>query len=170
MTEEAFTKLLKPDRYQVFLFVSRGSIPLSFAVHPWFVVNKRGIVSRYEITWTKHLRTEKAFPNLEGRAQWGHLYKNFYPPWCGLEVFPFSFRRFMLSRLLGVVEGGEGSLAAQMAAFIERESPAYRYTHHYSFFGPNSNTYAEWILNHFPDAHLALPWNAFGKHFAASIR
>jgi len=31
--------------------------------------------------------------------------------------------------------------------------------------GPNSNTFIQWVLNHFPNSGLKLPRNAFGKNY-----
>ena len=68
-------------------------------------------------------------------------------------------------RLLGVVEGGEGSLAARMATIIENSPQSYSCCEKYSITGPNSNTYAEWVLDRFPECGLRLPWNSFGKRW-----
>lgn len=151
--------LIRPDRYQVFLMASPASIPLNFACHPWFVVNKKGAVARWGVGW----RPEQ-YGN--GEARWGHIATNILPPFTGLRVWYSSSRWHWRGSLLKMIEGGEGSVAARMIACIEHSPEVYPYRDTYSFFGPNSNTYVEWILNQYPEAQMRLPWNAFGKHWA----
>ncbi|MEA2701869.1 MAG: hypothetical protein QOE22_578 [Candidatus Parcubacteria bacterium] len=50
-----------------------------------------------------------------------------------------------------------------MVKSIEESSTTYPNKDTYSFTGPNSNTYIQWILDQFPEAHMNLPWNSFGK-------
>lgn len=69
-----------------------------------------------------------------------------------------------------MIEGDEGSLAAKMAEFIERSPETYPFKNQYRFRGPNSNTYAQWILNHFPETGMALSWNAFGKKYKKLVQ
>lgn len=54
-----------------------------------------------------------------------------------------------------------------MSEFIERSPDTYPHCNQYAFRGPNSNTYAQWVLNQFPESGFSLPWNAFGKGFKA---
>jgi hypothetical protein len=49
MTSGEFEKLIDKNKYQVFVVLSRGNFPVSFAVHPWVVVNNKGDIKRYEI-------------------------------------------------------------------------------------------------------------------------
>jgi len=152
-----FEKLIKKDKYQVFLFACPANLPFFFATHPWFVVNKKGELSRWEIFW----RPEK------WDKRWGHLHKDFYPrPEQGIEVFPFSRKYFWGNgKLLGCVEGDEASIARRMADFIEQSPKQYPYCGRYAYTGPNSNTYVQWIISHFPESGFKLPWNSFGKNF-----
>jgi hypothetical protein len=50
-----FEKLIKEDVYQVFLFHCACTVPLSFASHPWFVINKKGKISRYAVNHMKEV-------------------------------------------------------------------------------------------------------------------
>ncbi len=152
-----FKKLVHPDRHQVFLFTCPAEIPFNFARHPWFVINNKGVLSRWEIFW----HPEDAI------LRWGHLHQDYYAPFEGIERSLYSKRRFKDVRLGGVVEGSEGSVAQQMAAAIEATPQTYPHRDHYVLRGPNSNTYAQWIINQFPEAQqkMSLPWNAFGKNF-----
>lgn len=147
--------MVRDDRYQVFLLSCPAALPVSFASHPWFVVNKCGVLSRWEVL----LMPRKDWP-----MRWGHLHKDFFSPFEGVEMFFFTDRyKWKNIRLLGVVEGGEGSLAERMADFIENSPQSYPYWEKYRLIGPNSNTYAQWVLGHFPECGLRLPWNSFGK-------
>ncbi len=148
--------LIHPDKYQVFLMKSPASIPLNFASHPWFVVNKKGVISRWAVSWRPM--------QYDPQSVWGHLSLDSLPLFQGLRVLYFSKRYYWKGTLIKVIEGDEGSLAARMAEFIENSPQTYPYKNIYSFFGPNSNTYAQWILNHFPESGMRLPWNAFGKN------
>lgn len=157
MDESEFKKLVKPDSYQVFLFTCPATFPYSFARHPWFVVNRKGVLSRWEIFW------RPAYPHL---LRWGHLHKDFYPPLQGIEKYFLSHEHFWKTiSLVGCVEGGEGSLAHEMAKYIEDSGETYPYCREYSLKGPNSNTYVQWVLNRFPDCTIRLPWNAIGKRY-----
>jgi hypothetical protein len=142
-------------KYQVFLFTCPATVPFIFACHPWFVVNKKGVVSRWEIFWQPS-RSEQS---------WGHLHKDFYPPTQGIEMFFYADKYFFKSTLDGVIEGDEGSMAQKMAECIENSPHAYPYCNQYSLIGSNSNTYVTWILNQFPNSGFKLSWRAFGKNF-----
>ncbi len=158
MQEAEFKKLLKPDCYQVFLFTCPPSLPLSFALHPWFVVNHRGEIARYEIIASPRALKKDAF-------RVGHLCKDILPPLVGLRVARSRNWLRWPACLCGVVEGGEGSLAHRMAEAIEKSFQNYPHSHEYAYTGPNSNTYAQWVIDQFPESGFTLPWNAFGKHF-----
>jgi len=148
-----FEALIKPDEYQIFLFTCPASLPVSFAAHPWFVINRKGMLSRWEIFW---------YPELAWLLRWGHLHKDYYTPFQGIDIIPL-FHRGTWSRvhLLGSVEG---ELARAMADFIEASPETYPHCRNYVLRGPNSNTYAQWVLNKFPECGLRLPWNSFGKN------
>ena len=44
-----FEKLIDKNKYQVFVFYCPAYFPFNFFKHPWFVINKKGEISRYEI-------------------------------------------------------------------------------------------------------------------------
>ena len=145
--------MVKTDRYQVFLLSCPAAIPVSFASHPWFVVNSKGALSRWDVL---------LLPRMNWKMRWGHLHKDFFSPFEGVEMFFFTDRyKWKNVRLLGVVEG---SLAERMATCIENSPQSYPYCEKYRLTGPNSNTYAQWIIDRFPECGLRLPWNSFGKH------
>jgi hypothetical protein len=148
-------KLISPDKYQVFLMASPATFPLTFAQHPWFVVNKKGVISRYEVAWRPGRYGEKLW--------WGHITFNILPPFTGLRVFLTPRKFYSKGRLLKMIEGDESSTAAKMVEFVERSRETYPFKNIYRFRGPNSNTYVQWVLDNFPEAGMKLSWNAFGK-------
>ncbi|OGZ07134.1 MAG: hypothetical protein A3D65_03590 [Candidatus Lloydbacteria bacterium RIFCSPHIGHO2_02_FULL_50_13] len=150
--ENKFQHLIDKEKYQVIIFGCPSNIPFNFALHPWFVVNKQGSISRWEVLFRK-IRREKS---------WGHLYMNFFPPFQGIEILPFSQKYFWKGKLLGQIEG---DVAKRMAEFIENSPTKYPYCDKYFLSGPNSNTYAQWILNNFLEFKVRLPWNSFGQNY-----
>src|SRR3989338_3846576 len=163
--EKRFETLLRSDLYQVFLFTCPAVIPFNFAVHPWFVINKKGDIERFgvgrtagEQRWEVFWRPEK------DKENWGHLHRNSLPPTHGIPMFSFSQKYFWRGTLRGHIEGDEGSVAHKIAEFIEHSPDTYPHCYRYSLKGPNSNTYAQWVLNQFPQSGLTLPWNSFGKN------
>jgi hypothetical protein len=155
MKLKKFTELLKTDKYQVFLFTCPGNLPFSFASHPWFIINKKGVVSRWEILFrkTKH------------KTSWGHLHMNFFPLIRGIEIIPPFQRYLWQAKLRGFVEGDEYSMAKNMADFIENSKNIYPYREKFVLLGPNSNTYGQWVLDNFPEFKIKLPFNAIGKNY-----
>jgi len=156
--DERFRKLIKPSGYQVFLFACPASLPCSFAVHPWFVCVKNGEVSRWEVRFEL---------NHEHPELGKHLHLNSLPPFSGIEIIPFVRGKFLwkVKKLLGYLEGGEGSAAGETFNFIARSKDRYPHRNAYALWGPNSDTYVQWVLDHSPDFHVALPWNGFGKKY-----
>lgn len=151
-----FQKLVKPDGYQVFLFTSPASVPFEFAVHPWFVCVKDGKITRWEVRFEKNLNQPEI-----GK----HLHLDSLPPFSGIEIVPGVGRFFWATKFIGEMSGGTNSTANQMYNFILASPQNYKYCDTYSFFGPNSNTYAYWVLNEFPDFPAQLPWNSVGKKY-----
>ncbi len=151
--------VIKKDIYQVLLLTCPANMPFSFAVHPWFIINRKGTVSRWEVIFSLQNRN----------LSFGHLNKNLFPPFQGIEIFPYLYKYLWQSTVLFSIEGDEKSVAAQMAKFIEESHNNYPHKEKYSFIGPNSNTYVQWVLNHFPESNMYLPWNAFGKGVADGI-
>ncbi len=143
------------SKYKVSLYTSPGGFPFWFAVHPWFVLEHDGIISRWEVT---HV-------NRTGENNWGHLSLNILPSSVGIGIFHYSKNPRWSARLISSIEGNEDSLAQKVAQFIENSKNTYPYRDQYSFTSPNSNTYVQWVLNNFPEWKVKLPWNAFGKNY-----
>ena len=144
-------KSIRKDRYQVFLLTCPATMPFSFAVHSWFVCNKKGKLSRWEVLLSKK----------RCKTSWGHLHLNFLPPSEGIEIIPYLSKfHWGEGKLIGYIED---NVAKRMIDFIEKSKKTYPYCYKYSVIGPNSNTYIQWIINNFI-TKLTLPWNAFGKN------
>lgn len=164
-----FETPLRSDLFQVFLYACPANMPFFFATHPWFVVNKKGEVSRFGKGRHEGTRWEAFFEQGRGAISWGHVHQDALLPFEGIEIWPYSRKYHWRGRLLGYVEGKEGSLAHRMAEFIEHSGETYPYSKTYSLFGPNSNTYAQWILNHFPESGLYLGWRSVGKNYKEPV-
>lgn len=154
-TAQDFEKLVKKDKYQVFLFTSPATVPFCFVRHPWFVTNRKGVIARWDIFWEPERHA----------TSWGYLHKDFQHSYRGIEMFFFSPKYFWRASLEAYVEGNDGSVAHRMAEFIETSPQAYPHCNEWSLLGPNSVTYAQWVLEKFPESGMRLPWNSFAKVF-----
>lgn len=151
-------KRINKDKYQVFLFTCPANLPFSFGRHPWFVVNMKGDISRWEVLWEN-----EACPD-----SWGHLHRNMFPPFKGIGILPFYYKILWPGKYLGHIEGDENSVAKRMADFILNSPKNYPLCNNYRLSGPNSNTYGQWILNRFPEFKAKLQVNAIGKKYKVS--
>jgi hypothetical protein len=151
--------LIDKNSYQVFVLSSPSPIPLSFARHTWFVVNKMGTLDRYEIFHKKDAKS----PNPECINN-GYMYKNYFPPFQGIEMFFYNETKFWNARLEFEL-AGEQDLIKKVIEVIENSFTNYPYTNKYNLLGPNSNSYPMWILNKFPEIKVRLPHNAIGRNF-----
>lgn len=161
MKPEELKKLINPNLYQVFLLSSYCRFPVTVAAtHNWFVVNKKGDVDRWEVLIEKNMPAEKS---------WDHLHLNAKGPFESLGFFETDGKSFWKAHLLGTLEGEEGSVAQKMVEFIENSPTSYPYNHAYFLTGHNSNTYIQWVLDHFPQFQGKLSWNAFGKGYKVKV-
>lgn len=148
-----FENLIKKDKYQVFVFCCPSYLPHSLFKHPWFVLNKKGVISRWEV---KHFINEK---NLN------HLFIDDRVPFQGVGLTYCIEKYFWKSEFLGLIEGDENSTAQKAIEFIENSEKTYPYCDRYFFLGPNSNTYVQNVLNKFPEFNIKLSWHFIGKDF-----
>ena len=117
-------ELIDKKIYQVFLFKCPGNIPFNFFPHHWFVLNKKGDLSRWEILFRK--KTHK--------KSWGHLYRDFFSLFQGIEIFHFSQKYFWKGKLIGHIEGNKNSAAHKAIKFIEKSKDNYPYNYSYFLF------------------------------------
>lgn len=157
MEFDRFKKLINPNLYQVFLFYCPISLPGVVFIHPWFVINKKGIISRYEVRHKTNM----------GPQSWGYLYKDFFEdPTHGVETFIFSNKYFWQGKLMSFIEGQEKSDAKTLIDLIETSPNNYPHLNSYGWLGPNSNTYIQYLLNQIPNSKLKLPFSAVGKKYS----
>lgn len=155
--EKLLNKLDDGNPYQVYLLVSPIPLPLSFAVHGWFVTRAGDEISRYEFG------KFGGSPHPNGIG----LLKDFLKPTVGMNLLPGSPKWRHKSYLKGMISGDADSIAAELAFFLENKSEYYPHKKHYRYLGPNSNTYIGWVLSHFPQCGLKLPVSAVGKNYPA---
>jgi len=94
------------------------------ADHHWFVIDRDGSESRWEV-WQKRSACS---------TSWGHLNLNLLPPSCGVG----NGDAVLLE---------QWSSALALANRIEESPQQYPWCHKYRYWpGPNSNTYVQWIL------------------------
>jgi len=153
MNEREFKKLIKKDRYQVFIFSSKAVFPFSFARHTWIVLAEKGKISRWEVMFLKDY----------GGKRWGHLNFNAFKPTIGMRLSRYHKNFHWKSRLEGSLEGKKGSTAEKINKFLKDCQKKYPFTYKYFLPSPSSNTFTQWVLDNFPEAKIKLPWNAFGK-------
>jgi hypothetical protein len=114
-----------------------------FAVHYWFVVYDGAACHRWEVWQTK---------NAGGRSI-GHVHCNLKGPNEGVGGGP--------ARIAGVWTGE----AAQKLKDVLESAQSYPFCHRYRYWpGPNSNTFAAWVLRQAGIAHRLVPM-AFGKRY-----
>ncbi len=159
MNSEDFRELVHPEFYQVFLLAAALPIPLNFAVHGWFVIQHQGKAERWEFGRFN----DSPHPNKIG------VLKDFMAPTSGMRKYPWKTRKGTKTILIDSIAGPKDSLAHKMYNFIQKETPLYPLRNRYTLTGPNSNTYIQWVINHFPESTFKLPFNAFGKNYRTEI-
>ena len=169
MSPRRIEELIKPDLHQVFLMACPATLPFGLvAVHTYLVVNRAGTVNRYGVGYRRARKNNlPLFGSHFCRECVGHLHKDSRPPSEGIEIFPFYIPNSPLwrARVISHVEGEHGSVAERIGSFVAQTFREYLYAERYFLLGPNSNTYPAWILSHFPEAEMRLPWNAVGKNY-----
>jgi hypothetical protein len=154
-SKTSLKNLVDNNTYQVFLFTCPAYFLMSMWRHSWVVVNSKGRLSRWEVLYKRN-RT---------RPEFGYIHENYFPLFDGIEVFSLLDQPRWNATLVGQIEGGENSSAQKMCQFIENTPKTYEHKDEYFLFGPNSNTYVQWILDNSPEFNGKLGWNAFGKDY-----
>ena len=144
-----FEDLVDKEKYQVFIFSFPAYFPFNFFRHPWFVLNKKGEISRWEI---------RHFINKENGT---YLYVNNQKPFEGINKSIFVKSKWKAC-FIGSIEG---EIALSAIEFIKKSKDNYPYVNKYMGYGPNSNTYVQWVLNKFPEFKIKLSWRFIGKNF-----
>jgi len=144
-----YSKLIKKNKYQIFIFTCPANIPVNFAIHPWIVTNEKGKLTRFDVC---HFKNKDE----------NYLHIDHYSYLQGIEVFPNIGKWYWKGELF---YKAQGDFAKKMITFIKKSKDNYPYLKKYSLFGPNSNTYVKWVLDHFPSIKKELPWNGVGKNY-----
>lgn len=156
MRGKHFKKLVKKSGFQVFLLASKLPKPFHYFSHSWLVTVKDGRVRRWEV-WRSRNKRHGAL---------GYVHLNMFSAFEGRPKI-IGRKRLFKTQLLGVVQGGEGSLAQKMFNFIENEVRNYRHKAWYFFLpGPNCNTFTSWVIKRFPEARFRLPSGSVGSWLA----
>jgi hypothetical protein len=142
--------------YHVIVLSSPIRIPFNMFKHLWIVLIRKNQVTRWEV-----------MPDGNIKRKHGFLYKNFHKdPRRGAQKFFFNTIDYWGSEIIFEISGGQNSQAMQVLNDIEELNNSYPHkTTYFPFPGPNSNTYVGWLLDHFPELNITLPWNAFGKNY-----
>lgn len=118
----------------------------AIAIHPWFVVKEADSTSynRWEVWQT-------------AGGAYGHVRKNRASPTSSVG----AGGTYVIAELIGAE-------AESVVAFIESQSPDYPCKDNYVLFpGPNSNSYAQWVIDN-TGWDVALPPSAIGKDVPAN--
>ena len=146
---EKFEELIIKDEYQFFVFCCPTYFPFNYFRHPWFVLNKKGEIYRWEVRHDLN------------KLNSSHLYINNQTPFEGIEK-TFFLKIYWKASLLGNINGDIAEKAIEM---IEGSEINFPYCKKYSYFGPNSNTYVQWVLDKLPEFKIKLSWRFIGKNF-----
>ena len=120
----------------------------AIAIHPWFVVKRADSTTfhRWEVWETS-------------AGPYGHVRRDSQPPTAGVGAGGV----YVLAELIGPA-------AEPVIACIEEQSPTYPCRGSYLYFpGPNSNTYAQWVLDSC-GWDVVLPSTAIGRDIAPLCR
>lgn len=142
----------KTPESKVYILSCRAHFPFLFASHTWFVIERGGMTLRYEVLYRKNSSIKEL----------GHLHMNSFGPFQGIPVFSFTNKFFWRSRPLGEAHG---ALADKISDIILGASTTYPYKDTYFALGPNSNTFASWVLKQVPEWNVILPGDAIGKKY-----
>jgi hypothetical protein len=144
-----FENLIDKNEYQVFICTCPAYFPFSFFKHPWFVLNKKGEISRWEVRDNLNKITKK------------YIFKNYQKPFEGIPM-SFFVKKCWGSKIFYKIDS---SIAEEIIKYIENSEFNYPYADKYVFYGPNSNTYIQWVLKQFPELDIKLPWRFIGKNY-----
>lgn len=146
--------------YSVSLYATPMSFPLHFTVHTWIEISDGETTDRYDL-W--------GYPGLPTKSpHHGYVYHNLLPDHLGTTVSPFakaaSLKGRQAGRRIQHVSGPANSPAHQAYRTIKEHAFVYPAAHTYNMiWGPNCNTYTQWLLDQTQHPELILPWNAWGK-------
>jgi hypothetical protein len=146
--EELESLIKKTKEPQVLILSLNLPIPLMFAVHVYFVTIENNRINRYDVLYQKNNKNS-------------YLYKNAGKPFQAFRYIRCFKKR---SKNIHFIKHITDSNAKKLIHVLEnKEYPSKN--KYFIFPGPNSNTYAQWIINQVPKLKVKLPMLAFGKNF-----
>lgn len=151
------------DTFTVSVYFTPMSFPFNFTVHTWVeLVSSDGEIHRFDFWGYSGLRAKH--PNS------GYVYKNLFPDHLGTTFSPIANPNEMSGRQIGClydsVTGNGESVACRLSEAILECALKYPQRHSYNMiYGPNCNSYTQWLITLVPDSPLRLPWNAWGKGY-----
>lgn len=129
-------------------------------VHTWIVTESEDEINRFDVFGFKIERGERN----------GYVYKNFNPPFLGCPIFSIGKYRFLQNRyrwktkILYSFEGEAGSDAEKVCTFLSQNYTNLPFTQKYRLlFGPNSNSFTQWVLDKIALNTYPLPRSAYGR-------
>lgn len=135
--------LLEPPR-TIELRAAKIPVVGAIAVHYWFAVWQGDRGDRWEVWQTRGA----------GGTHWGHLHCNLMAPASGVGNGPSWVERVWT-----------GPEADRLVAAIASSPDRYPHCDRYRYWpGPNSNTYAQWVLDRAGTGHH-LGWRARGRSY-----
>lgn len=146
--------------YSVSIYATPMSFPLSFTVHTWIEISDGETTDRYDL-W--------GYPGLPSPSpNRGYVYHNLLPDHLGTTFSPFAKASTLKGRQAGKqvrhITGEAGSPAEAAYRTIKEKAFDYPAAHTYRMiWGPNCNTYTQWLIDQTQNTVLTLPWNAWGK-------
>lgn len=154
-SENALQAHVNTGSSQVFLLYSPLPFPMRFSSHSWIVTNNHGKLDRWEV-WQRASACD---------TSWGHVHQNLFEPFTALHKNFFRREKGRyFAHLAGVWENNKEVDA--LIKFMHEWAGQYPLANRYIYYpGPNSNTFVQWIIDHFPDSGFTLPFSAFGKNF-----
>jgi hypothetical protein len=138
-------------------------LPIPFVLHTWIVVTHNDISDRYDVM---------GFHEDGAGKRNGYLYTNFHSPETGVPILAIGTKRLLKdtlqweSKVLFTLQGDVGSPAHKIWELLHNQQDTYPYIHQFGLvFGPNCNTFTQWVLDQGTSGEITLPWGAWGKGY-----
>lgn len=147
-------------RYTVAIYFTPMSFPLNFTSHTWVEISHNDTTERFDF-W--------GYPGIQhGDKSKNYIYRNIFPDHLGTTFSPFADPGNRKNRQIGNIHqsitGDQTSIAHTLHQAIQDKAFTYPYDNtYYMVFGPNCNTFTQWLLDLVPGHNLTLPRNAWGK-------
>lgn len=149
--------------YTVRVYASAMPLPIPFVLHTWVVVSDGSTTDRFDVM---------GFHEDGSWERRGYVYKNYHPPDAGCPVLALGTRRLWPDtlkwrrRVLYTLQGEEGSPVHGIWKLLRSAPEVYPYVHSFGLiFGPNCNTFTQWVLDKVSPGAYTLPWNGLGRNF-----